>query len=115
MTQTHLADRQISQPSESSGLKLCGTNQKLDDWVPEFLANEKKRGVECTITAKVHTHAHYTKPKRLELRTVLLFPFMQVDTLILLLQALTAFHYWKKKNERKKRISMATAFAVCRF
>lgn len=59
MTQTHLADRHISQPSESSGLKLCGTKQKLDNWVPEFSANEKKV-VECTVTAKVHTHAQYT-------------------------------------------------------
>lgn len=52
MTQTHLADRQISQPSESSGLKLCGTNQKLDNWVPEFSANEKKKGLNARLQLK---------------------------------------------------------------
>ena len=48
--------------------------------------------------AFLHTITHtYTKTKTPKHSTVPLFAFMQVDTLVSLLQALTAFHYWKKK------------------
>lgn len=33
-------------------LKLCGTNQKLDNWVPELSANEKKKGLNARLQLK---------------------------------------------------------------
>lgn len=39
-----------------------------------------------------------TTTRTLRQSSVALFAFMQVDTLVSLLQALTAFHYWEKKK-----------------
>lgn len=86
---------------------LHSINQTLYNW----LTTVSKEmwiggGFECRYVSEVHmpfctqTRIHrYTKTNTLKQSTVPLFAFMQVDTLISLLQALTAFHYWEKKKK----------------